>query len=233
MGAGSCPGVQRTTRGRRQSSLSTTAAARPQDVALGAVAFLRREVAAGDAVVDVVVRASLLAVARENPPPRLVGAHGQRHQRGRRRHRRHAQREHALDDRQPCVARRARRERRELAVQRGEIEVAFVVQRRLGVGVQAREIELAPEVVDVKHRRGDTARRARRRQRGRELGLAAAVEPVDGHDAPVRHACGRMRQSGVNSWTSAAPAREIATMSMTAAARPEADRKQPAPAPAR
>ena len=85
------------------------------------------------------------------------------------------------DDRQLCVARRFRR-RRELTVQRGEIEVAFVVKRRLGVGVQAGEVEVALEVVDVKHRRGDTIRRAGRRQRRRELGLAAAVEPVDGDD---------------------------------------------------
>ena len=103
-------------------------------------------------------------------------------------------------------------------VQRVEIVVALVVARRLGGCLQPAEVQVAPEIVDVQHRRRHAVRGARRRERRRELGLAAAVEPIDGDDSTARrrgrrHTGGRMRQSGVNSWISAAPAREIATMS--------------------
>src|SRR4029079_15663877 len=112
----------------------------------------------------------------------------------------------------------ARLERREPCVQGVEIVVALVVVRGLGRRVEAAEVEVAPEAVDVEQPRGPPAGGARGQQRRRVLRLATAVEPVDGDDATgrrgdARHAGGRMRQSGVNSWISAAPAREIATIS--------------------
>ena len=83
----------------------------------------------------------------------------------------------------------------------------------------AAEVEVAPVIVDVQQRRGNALGRAPLGERRGEPGLAAAIDAIHGHDAATRarhagdrQAWGGIRQAGVNSWTSAAPAREIATM---------------------
>ena len=77
---------------------------------------------------------------------------------------------------------------------------------------EAGEVDLAPEIVDVQHGRGHAVGVANVRQRGGELRLATAVDAIDGDDPG--HGCGRIRQSGVKNCTIAAPAREVATISI-------------------
>ena len=132
---------------------------------------------------------------------------------------RHAQRKDTLDDRQ---VRRARRR------PPGTTRAARPGRRGRSTGrSSAPPRPLAPSPPKSRSRRKsstcsivvDTPSAAHAAdERRRELRLAAAVEPVDGDDSTARrrgrrHTGGRMRQSGVNSWISAAPAREIATMS--------------------
>ena len=196
------------------------------------VAPLRREIAPVDAAVDLVVRAPLAARSRSRIRRRASSGLTRQH-----------------DQRAPPTAtvgtRRQntpstiasalpvdRRERRQLAVQRVEIEVALVVQRRLGVGVQAREIQLALEVVDVQQQSPAmpaAAHASTSAAANRDLPL-----PSSPSTATMRRfvtTCGRMRQSGVNSWTSAAPGARDRDDQHQTAARSGADRKPPARAP--
>ena len=148
---------------------------------------------------------------------------------------RRAQHQHPFEDRQRAVGGTVQ-ERRQRGGERAEVVVAIVVE--VGLVLHARPFERRghPKIVDVQDHRRAARGPDRAGQRDREVGLAAAVGPIDGDQRARRlrsrrsHAWGRIRHRAPAAGRAPQP-RARWRRSACRAGPPAADRSTPAPAP--